>query len=415
MKTIKTILDNGVRVVASPSADTKSVSAIIAVKTGSRNEPEKINGISHFLEHMVFKGTKKRPTTLDISRELENLGAQENASTEKEKTSFYTRVSSEYFKESLDVLQDLVANPLLKEKDIEMEKGVILEEKKMYEENPIMYIEDLFSEAFFSDKRMSREIIGEIKSIKDIKRKDFLAYKSEYYKTGNIIVSVTGDLPKNYLKIIKEMTQGFKKGEETDWGIEPSIQKGQIIRPLDAKQTNMILGYPGLSYGDKRIAAFKLLSVILGSGMSSRLFQEIREKRGLAYAIYSDIIVYSDSGYLEINSAVDSKNVEKSLGLTIKEVQKFKNTVSEQELRLAKNRLKGSLILGMENTLNRADLLAKREIYHLEVKSVEEIVAEFEKVNLDEIKALAEEIFSSRPSLAVIGPFKKGQNLLESY
>lgn len=403
-------LQNGVRVVTSPTKDTNSVTILFMIKTGSRNESKDTAGISHFLEHMVFKGTKKRPTTLFISKEIESLGAQFNAYTHKEYTSFYIKTTKDNFKKSLEILSDIIFNSVLKSEEIEVEKNVILEEKKLYEENPRLFIEDYFEQTYFIDKGLSRQIVGSKKSIKRLDRKDFVDYQNKYYHSGNVVLSLSGSIPAGSQKILEASPNKPKIKKETNWnsGITKSVSKKAktdvLYKKLD--QAYFILGYPGLKYADKDFLKLKLLSNVLGGGMSSKLFQEVREKRGLAYSIYSDVGTYSDSGYLEINAGVDSKKVGESLKVIKDEAENVSQSLTDEELEIAKERLKGSISFSFEDTKNRADFYARRVIYGMKVQSLEDIIKDIDKVDLDSVKYMAKKTFSGKPTLALIGPFK---------
>lgn len=293
MKIYRDKLKNNIRVVANPVKDSNSITIFFMIKTGSRNETNDIRGISHFLEHMVFKGTKKRPSALILTKEIEGLGAQLNAFTSKEYTVFYLKTIKSNFEKSVEIISDYVFNPLMKSEDIDMERGVILEEMKRYIENPRFYIDDLFEQTFFDEKRLSREVLGSKEIIKKVKRQDFLNYQNKYYHSGNTVVSLAGNMPDNYLEVLERELSGVRKSDETDWDSEPSGKrknKNKIkLLNKDIEQTYFILGYPGLKYADEDFLPLSLLGNILGGGMSARLFQEVREKRGLAYEVSSDI------------------------------------------------------------------------------------------------------------------------------
>lgn len=408
MKIERDVLKNGIRVISSPSADTKSVAILFLVKTGSRNETKNIGGISHFLEHMVFKGTEKRPTAIQIAKDIESLGAINNAFTEKEYTGFYLKTTSKHFDKSVEILYDMLFNSIFKKEDIENESKVILEEKKMYEENPLMNIGDIFEKVFFDDEKLSQGIVGTARSIKGLKRKDFQSYLEEYYTAKNMIVAVAGDVPKDYLKIIGKRLSSIKTGRETSWESRKSGLKVKKIKVnyKDNFQTNLIIGYPGLRVSDEKSNVLRALSGIIGGGMSSRLFQEVREKRGLAYAIHSDMGSYSDGGYFAIEAGIDSKRVEEALTVIAQELNAAKDNLTEEELEISKEIMKSRIAFNFEDSLKRANFYAIREIYHQDLLAEEEMIKKIERIDLLTVKKMAKEIFSKKPALALIGPFK---------
>lgn len=415
MKISRTVLKNGMRVVSSPSKDTKSVAIQFMMKTGSRNETKGIGGISHFLEHMVFKGTEKRPTAVQIARDIERLGALNNAFTDKEHTGYFIKTTSKHFDEAVEILYDMIFNSALRKEDIATESKVILEEKKMYEENPRMNIGDLFEEVFFDDERLSQNIVGTEKSIKGVERKDFLSYLTKYYTAKNMVVSVAGDIPENYLSVLEKQLGGIRTGKETNWGSEkrePMLKK-IALNYKDNFQSNLIMGYPGLKISDKNINVLKALSVIVGGGMSSRLFQQVREKRGLAYDIHTELGTYSDSGYFAVVAGIDSMRVEEALIVTAEEINSVLESLTEEELEIAKERMKGSIAFNFEDSLKRASYYAEREIYNLELLTEEEMIKRIEGITLLSVKEMAEEIFSKKPALALIGPFKNKEKFVK--
>lgn len=411
MKISRHVLKNGIRVVASPSIDTKSVAIIVIVKTGSRNEEEKIMGISHFLEHMSFKGTEKMPTSLEVSSAIEALGAQYNASTDKETTSYYIKTIEENFEKAVEILKDIVFHSSLNKYEIELEKGVILEEKKMYEENPKMRAEDLFEKFYFKEPRLSQDIIGTEYTIKGLKREDFISYWGKHYLTGNLVLSVAGNIPKNYLEILSSKFGTVKKSNEENWQAlgKKEENKNIALEYRNNKQSYLIFGYPGVVFNDKRYIPLTLLSMIMGGGSASRLFQEVRVKRGLAYEIYSSWMALSDDGYLYIKAGIDSERVENGLRVIKDELFKFKDNMTEKELKIAKEMLKGISTFAFENSLKRAEFYAKREIYHTKLETLDQIIKKIDKVSLKEVKDLASFTFSKPPTLAVIGPFKDAE------
>lgn len=408
MKVSKKILQNGIRVISSPSADTKSSAILFLVKTGSRNEEKKIGGISHFLEHMVFKGTEKRPTAIQIAKDIESLGAINNAFTDKEYTGFYLKTTAKHFDKAIEILYDMVFNSTFGEGGIKTESKVILEEKKMYEENPLMNIGEIFEEVFFDDEKLSQGIVGTIGSIKGLKRKDFQSYLEEYYTAKNMIVSVAGDVPKDYLKVIGKNLGAIKTGKETSWESRKfKVENKKIkVNYKDNYQSNLILGYPGLKISDEKSNVLRVLSGIIGGGMSSRLFQEVREKRGLAYAIHSEATSYSDDGYLAVEAGIDSKRVEEALQVITRVLKTTKNNLTEEELEISKEIMKSRIAFNFEDSLKRANFYAIREIYHQELLAEEEMIKKIDEIDLLSVMKMAKEIFSKKPALALIGPFK---------
>ncbi|PIZ00357.1 hypothetical protein COY62_03065 [bacterium (Candidatus Howlettbacteria) CG_4_10_14_0_8_um_filter_40_9] len=415
MKVTKKTLKNGIRVISSPSADTKSVAILFMVKTGSRNETKEVRGISHFLEHMVFKGTEKRPTAMRVAKDIESLGAINNAFTGKEQTGFFIKTTSDHFDKAVEILYDIVFNSTFEKENIETESKVILEEKKMYEENPLLYIDDLFEEVFFDDEKLSQGIIGTVNSIKGLRKKDFHTYLGKYYTAKNIAVSVAGDVPKNYLSVMDKYLSSIKAGKETGWESRKSNIGNQKIKVSykDNFQSNLILGYQALKISDEKYNILSVLSGIIGGGMSSRLFQEVREKRGLAYSIHSETGAYSDGGYFEIEAGVDSSRAEEAVKVIVQELTLACDNLTEEELMISKERMKGSVAFSFEDSFNRANFYARREMYHQDLITEEELIKKIEKVDLLSVKKMAKEVFSQEPTLALIGPFKNKEKFVK--
>ncbi len=402
----KSILDNGVRVLTEQVSGVRSVSAGIWVHSGSRDEDIEEQGISHLLEHMLFKGTSTR-TVLDIAKELDTLGGFSNAFTAKEHTCFHAKVLDSDLEQALDLLLDMFVDSRFDPTDLELEKAVVLQEIGMMEDTPEEYVHVLFNEAFWDGNPLGRSILGKRETIPLMNRDRILEYVQRMYVPGNTLIAAAGNVThEGFLRLLGNTLRDrpASKPPKRDLGL--NFQKVSTFTPRDLEQVHVCLGTPGPSSGDQSRYADTLLNVILGGNMSSRLFQEIREKRGLAYSVYSFLNTYQDAGLLGIYLAVAPESLEEALELTAGEFARLRaGDLSEADLSAAKQYLKGSILLGAENTDNRMMRMAKNEFAFERFIPYTELEQRIGAVTLDEIFAVADlRLDSERISLTVLGP-----------
>ena len=402
-------LDNGIRVVAERIPSVKSVSLGIWVCVGSRDEDVKDAGISHFIEHMFFKGTTHR-TAHDIALEMDSLGGELNAFTSRETTTFYVKILDEHLSKGIDIISDLFLHSLLGRKDMEKEKQVVLEELKMVEDDPEDYIHDMHSKLVWDGNPIARPIVGSVETIQEISRNSMLDYMGLHYYPGNIVISVAGNFEfSNLLKLLnKNLGKLRRKGSENN-RIQPILKNGLVVKNKSVEQIHLCLGTLGLPQNDKMRYALYALNSILGSSMSSRLFQEVREKRGLVYSIYSYLSSYTDSGLMNIYAGTGQESLQVVLDLVFKEIRKIrKNGISMKEMNRIKNQMKGNLMLGLESTSNRMSRIARDEIYAGKFYAPDDIIKEINRITPSQIKGLANDLFKTEYlSLAILGPVKK--------
>lgn len=365
------------------------------------------------MEHMVFKGSKKRPSAKEIAEAVDAIGGEFNAAASKQWTNFYIKARAEVLEKAFDVLSDMVLAPLLKKEDIEREKGVILEEMAMYEDTPMIKIIDVFDQLIFKGSPLGRDVIGKKESVKNITRTDFERYRKMHYYNKNILITVAGgikeakvlDLSKKYFG---ELKKGSKKGTQKF----KSSQKGPQVKlhPKKKEQAHFVLGFLGNPMGSKDRFVESVLSGVLGQGMSSRLFSEVREKRGLAYSIKTYLDRYVDTGYIGTYAGVDVKRVDEAIKVTLDQHYGLASGVyklSETEIAKAKEYIKGHLALSLEDTKNVNSLFGVKELILDKVETPEEIFAGIDKVTKSDLIRLAKELFvPERLNLAIIGPYK---------
>lgn len=418
MKYQKKILSNGVRVLAVPLKETETVTAIIAVGVGSRHEGEKVSGISHFAEHMLFKGTAKRPTALAISEEMDALGAEFNAFTGKERTMYYAKADARSLDKILDMLGDIYQNSLLDSAELEKEKGTILQELSMYEDSPQRSVGDLFEELLYGGQALGREIIGSVKTIKEMDRRKISRFMAQNYVGANTVVCVAGKIePRAVFAKTGRIFGGIPRGKSSSFSrIREKQGAPQIrIKRKDTEQTHLVAGVRTFSDMHKDRFALGLLGIILGGNMSSRLFVEVREKRGLAYSIRTDIDSYADCGYLSTQAGVKHEDAALTVELICREYARIaKEGVTEEELAKAKSYLYGRSVMGLETSDDVALFYAQQEVRKKPIMQLEEILAKYEAVNRKDIARLARKIFSpEKLNLALIGPHSSEKGILK--
>ncbi|MEK7123881.1 MAG: pitrilysin family protein [Patescibacteria group bacterium] len=406
----KHLLKNGVRLITIPLKDVKSVMVLALIKTGSKYETKGINGVSHFLEHMMFKGTKKRPTTLALSTELDSVGAEYNAFTGDERTGYWVKVDCNHLDLALDVVSDVLLNSKLDKKEIERERGVIIEEINMNSDSPMRYIWDLFQDLMYGDQPAGRPITGTKETVAGLKRDDFLDYLKKQYIAKNLIVAVAGNFnDKNILPRIKKYFIKVKLGapREKQKTVEHQIHPECSVFFKETEQTHFVLGVRAYSVFDKRKYALSLLSSILGGSMSSRLWISIRRK-GLAYYVSSIVDATSDVGFLAARAGVNNAKAEEVIKEVLKEFKKIRGKgVSAAELKKAKDYFKGKTLINLEGPEDWVDFAGEQEIALEKVLTPEEILEKINAVSRQDILEVARDIFRpEKLNLAIIGPHK---------
>lgn len=404
------VLPNGLRVIFAPMPGSQTATVMIMTGTGSRYESAKENGLAHFLEHMFFKGTKKRPSAAHISGELDAIGAVYNAYTAKERTSYYAKVSARDLPIALDIISDIFLNSSLPQREIVKERGAIIQEIDMYEDMPMRTVDNVFDALLFgADHPLGRTILGPKENIRAFSRKDFAAYLRRNYTPLNTVVCVAGafDSKKTFAKIKKDFAS-LPKGNPPDYVQFAPVQEAPrvAIRHKSTDQTHLMIGVPAYPYLHPDEAALAILATILGGGMSSRLFSEIREKKGLAYSIHSWIERYPDTGALVVQAGIEHAKLEKVASLIVTEFKKIaRSPVPRKELDKARSYLKGTLAISLETSDEVANHAATSLINTARVRTLEEIEKEIDEVSARDIQRVAQDIFKkNRLNLAVIGP-----------
>ena len=405
----KVTLENDVHILTEAVPHVRSVAVGFFVDVGSRYEPPEINGVSHFIEHMMFKGTERR-TAKDIAETLDAVGGQLNAFTTKEYTCYYARVLDEHFDLAVDLLSDMIFASKFEITDIDRERNVIIEEIKMYEDAPDELVHDLFASTIWDGHELGRPIIGTSEVIAGLNRADLLDFYRTHYTPNKIIVAVAGNI--SHEQVVEKLRSIFetKRGTTNPRLMTAPLPSSKIMcRYKDTEQVHLCVGTPGLKLAhDRNYYTFQLINTILGGGISSRLFQEIREKRGLVYSVYSYHTSYHDTGLFCIYAGLSKENMEQALELIIAQIRDMqRNSVKDEELQRAKDQLRGNLLLSLENVSTRMSRLGKSELYLGQVIPPEEIVARVNKVTAVEIQELAKEMLKPENfSLATIGPWE---------
>jgi len=398
-------LSNGIPVVMEQLKNMRSVSLGIWVRVGSRDEETHKNGISHFLEHMFFKGTAKR-TAKDIAVEIDSLGGELNAFTSKESTTFYVKILDEYLEKGIDLLSDVFLHSTFPEEDIEKEKRIIKEEIKLVEDTPDDYIHDLFNQTIWGNKGIGQPVLGRRETVKSFTREDLIHHIRKYYGTKDVVISCAGNFEHEFLvDILNKSLGSLRRGSEPEKGALPHFENKVEVVHKELSEAHLCIGVEGISQTSEDRYGLFVLNTIFDAGVSSRLFQEIREKRGLAYSIYSFVSSYYDTGIWGVYAGVSRKKVAEVVDLIVKEMNDLKSTLTEVELQRAKNHLKGNIILGLESTSSRMTNIARQEIYHGRYYSPKEIMREVDSITLRQIESLAERLIKQgRFSLTVYGP-----------
>ncbi len=416
MKYQKHVLKNGLRIILAPMQDTGTATVIVMTGVGSRYETGRENGLAHFLEHMMFKGTKKRPNTFDITRELDGLGAEYNAYTAKDHTAYYAKVEAHHWDKALDIVSDIFLHATLSPEEIERERGTILQEINMYEDMPARRVGEHFEKLLYGTHPLGTEILGPKENIKSFKRKDFIEYLSRGYTAENVVVGVAGKIdPKKVLKEIKTHFSEIRPGKRPVFKkiTEGQAKPGLTLHHKKTDQTHFVLGTRAYAMEHKDRFALAVLSNILGGGMSSRLFIQVRERRGLAYSVHTNIDTYHDAGYLATQCGVEHENLEKTLRVILDEYHKISTEkVSDEELSRAKENIKGHFALGLEGSDDIVGYLVTQETLRHTITLPKDRVKAIDRVTADDVLRVAQDVFQNKKlNLAVIGPKTKKEKL----
>jgi predicted Zn-dependent peptidase len=391
------VLPNGLTILTEEMGHIRSVSIGIWIKTGSRDENPEWNGISHFVEHMVFKGTQNRSAE-QIAREVDSVGGNMDAFTAKECICFDIKVLDEHLPTAIDILSDLVLNPTFAADEIKRERGVILEEIKMDEDNPDYLVHEIFTQNFWKDHPLGKPILGTKDTVKKFEQPTLLDYYRRFFIPNNMIISVAGNVKhERFVDLVKQKFAQLQAGPNGFHQEPPKIQARINMRNKKAlEQVQLCIGVPSLPIGHPDRFASYILNTLLGGGMSSRLFQSVREKQGLAYAIYSELNPYRDTGCMAIYAGTSRDNAPKVVRSVVEEFRTLKNEpVSEEEIRRAKDQLKGSLMLSLESSTARMSNLARQELYFDRFYSMDEIIEGIESVTQGSLIRLAQQYFQT--------------------
>lgn len=411
MKYKKKVLKNGLTVITVPMEDSFSTTALVLVETGSKYETKEKNGISHFLEHMCFKGTKKRPRAIDISRELDGVGAQYNAFTGQEYTGYWAKANYRKLGKIFDVVSDIYLNPVFDEGEIEKEKGVIVEEINMYEDAPARHIQDIFMALLYGDQPAGWNIAGEKKTVVKFTKSDFASYRASHYVPRATTVVIAGrfnekkalDMVEKRFAKVPAGTKGAKVGV-----VEQQVSPRVLVEYKKTDQAHLVLGVRSFGITHKHNPVLSVMATVLGGGMSSRLFQKLREEMGVGYYVRATNDAYTDHGVFQVSAGVDTKRVLEVIEAVLGELRRLRDElVPADELQKVKDHMEGGMYLGLESSDNRADFYGSQYILKHKMETPSEVMEKIRSVTAQEIRVVAREIFTDTVlNLAIIGPFK---------
>lgn len=412
----KITLENGLRVLLVPQKGAKTVTLSVLVEAGSKYETKDQSGISHFLEHMVFKGSKKRPTPLAIATELDRIGGESNAFTSHEYTGYWAKADASKFDLVLDIISDIYLNPIFAEQEIEKEKKVVIEEMHMYFDTPQRHVWDLWMELLYGDQPAGWPVIGNKETVKRLSRADIIGYVNAHYRAPHTIAVVSGDFDDNIVGKIGDYFRSIPTGEGTP---KPPVKEAQVRPGLKlftkkTDQTHLVFGVRAFPIFDERRYALSVLGTVLGGGMSSRLFQRLREELGMAYYVGAGADLFTDHGYFAAYAGVDATRPDTAIGVIREEFDRLVHEpVPDAELEKAKDHIKGSLILNIETTDELAGFFGPQEILRREVQTPDEYLEKIERVSAEDIRSVSRDIFVPHHlNLAVIGPHENSGDFL---
>ncbi len=407
----KDTLSNGIRVVSETLPKSRSVSIGVWVKVGSRHEPPEIGGVSHFIEHLFFKGTKKR-TAKDIAIEMDSIGGEMNAFTSQETTTYYAKVVDEHLPVAIDILSDILLGSKFDPVEMEKERKVILEEIKGVEDTPDDYIHELFTNAVWPDNSLGSPILGTRETIRGLKHENIISYIDNYYSPKEIVISVAGNFEHARLVELLEASFGkLSRAGNPKKEATPAFTHALVVKKKQLEQVQLCIGCRGLNYTHEDRYVISALNTVLGNSMSSRLFQEVREQNALAYSIYSYVTSYRDTGLLTVYAGTDPANALEVVRLTVKEFKKIKEEgITAAEETRVKNQIKGSLVLSLESSNSHMSRLARQEIYFGKYLSMDDIIKGVEKVTAGQVQNLAQRLFSrDNIALTILGPLNRAE------
>ncbi len=411
MKYTKKTLSNGLTIIEVPSHDAESVVVDFFVKTGSRSETPKENGISHFLEHFLFKGTKKYPSAMAISEVVDSIGGEMNANTGKEHTQYYIKAASKHLPLIFEILTDMIQYPLLDKEELEKEKGVIVEEINMYKDTPVAEIENILEGTMWQGDALGRDIAGTKEIVTKFTREMFMDYISRHYQTANIILGISGKYDNHQFNhLVEKYWRGYPKRRFYGWDKVRDKQSAPRVKIeyKDTQQAHLAIGFKSFPYGDPRNSTVSVLAAILGGGMSSRMFTEVREKRGLAYYVRAMPGSYQDTGSFTISSGVQVDKITDAIQVILGELKKIKDVpVDEREIQKAKEYIKGKTTLALEDNQVRLDWFLERMAFHKTAETPAEVFKRIDAVKPADIAKVANQLFVNKGmTLAIIGPYK---------
>ena len=416
----RTVLDNGLPVLTSSMPHTRSVSMAMFVGAGSRYESDEIAGVSHFLEHLLFKGTKHWPTAKELSEAIEGVGGIMNASTDREMTVFWCKVARPHFRRALSVLGDMMVNPLLDPTEVEKEREVVLEELRMSNDYPTNRVDLLIDESLWPDQPMGRDVGGGQESVKNITREQILDYVKHQYTPSNTVAVVAGDISHDeVVDLLGEALEGWTSEKPMTWYPVQDGQEAPRIRVEQRKtdQAHLCIGLPGLPLAHPDRYALGLMNVMLGEGMSSRLFMELRENQSLAYDVHSSINLFRDCGSLIIYCGVEPQKSEKAINAILEQLNGLQDDIPQSELEKVRELSKGRMLLRMEDSRSVAMWMGAQETLTGSVRTVDEVVERIDAVSTADIERVAGDLIrEDRLNLAVVGPFRSDRrfrNLLK--
>lgn len=402
-----------------PVSGTQAVTVLVLTKVGSRYETPSLSGASHFIEHLMFKGTKRRPTTLDISRALDSVGAQYNAYTNKHETGYYIKIDAKHTGLAVDMLHDMIFHSKYDAKEMDRERTVIKEEINMYEDNPARHVEDLLEGLVFEGNTLGWEIAGTHKTMDAMKRDEIIAFRDAHYIPSRMVVSVAGKIPKDIRAILEKTFGSVKKGKNEPVTFEPFVSsktKKQVeVQFKKTEQIHLMYGFPSFGIGDDRNEVLSILSCILGGTMSSRLFIQVRERKGLAYMVRSGNCAYDDAGVFSVHAGLDKTRVSLAHKTILQELRKIKRTgVTEQEVKEAIDHIRGSMLLAMESSSFQAEWYGDDELFLDKVRTPEQFMEKLSKITAADVKKIANEVINEKNmKMAVIGPYKNEAEFLK--
>jgi len=400
---------NGVRIIVEQIPTVRSAAIGVWVKTGSRNETKELNGISHFLEHMFFKGTTTR-SAREIAESFDSIGGQVNAFTSKEYTCYYAKVLDNHASHALEVLSDMFFNSTFDSEELEKEKNVVYEEIKMYEDAPDDIVHDLLSQAVYEKHSLGFPILGTEETLSTFTSETLKQYVHDMYTPNKVVISIAGNVDETFIKEVESYFGSFERGQERSAIEKPHFHQNQLIRKKETEQAHLCLGFNGLKIGDEDMYNLTILNNILGGSMSSRLFQDVREERGLAYSVYSYHSSYQDSGIVTIYGGTGANQLD-SLYETIQQTLATlkRDGITDKELNNSKEQLKGSLMLSLESTNSRMSRNGKNELMLGKHRSLDDIIVKIDEVTKERVFELANSIFTEH-SLSLVSPLENWKN-----